>query len=198
MGDPPGMVGKVGAGKQGKARGRMRASTHADAGRGAAGFWKDTSAARRQCTPQAAPWTPPAPLAGEPFAWGRERGRVCARSRGEMLASTPVDAGAGCCRAWKGSSATRRQCTPQAAPWAPPVPLAGEPFACAFCVGRERGRVLRQVQGEMMASTPADAGRGAAGLGRILPPQSGNAPLRRRLGRRQLPLQGSLLCAPFV
>ena len=51
----------------------------------------------------------------------------------------PCGCGAGCCRAWKGSAALRRQCTPQAAPWAPPAPLAGEPFVRAFCVRRADG-----------------------------------------------------------
>ena len=51
----------------------------------------------------------------------------------------PCGCGAGRCRAWKDSSAARRQCTPQAAPWTPPAPLAGEPFVRAFCVRRADG-----------------------------------------------------------
>ena len=188
------MVGKVGE--------KMLASTPADAGRGTAGLGRILPPQGGNAPLRRRRGAASSPYRGA-FCVRRERGRVCARSRGRCLhralrmrggalpglegyfrrkaamhpsggalgaacspcrgafcarllceAGTgdgftpgpegdacidPCGCRAGCCRAWKGSAALRRQCTPQAAPWTPPAPLAGEPFVRAFCVRRADG-----------------------------------------------------------
>ena len=71
------------------------------------------------------------------------------------------------------------------------LPLA---VYCRAGVHARRGALRhRKVSGTMPASSPADTGQGPAGLYRIFPPQSGNAPLRLRLAAHPPPLAGEAL-----
>ena len=66
--------------------------------------------------------------------------------------------------------------------------FVGRAFSPAAWASRHR-----RVSGTMPASSPTDVGQGPAGLYRIFPPQSGNAPLRLRLAAHPPPLAGEAL-----